>query len=54
MWEIVNKYGEPMWQYGRFSYHDIAQRTLVLAKSAYPNAGLRLVWVDEDDSVYEE
>jgi len=46
-WIIVNRNGERMWQFGGSEYEDMAMAKLIRAREAYPEAGLKLRWVED-------
>lgn len=54
MWVIVNRNGDRMFQYGGSEYEDEAMRILVRAREAYPEAGLKLRWIETEVEIEVE
>lgn len=48
MWVIVNRNGERLFQYGGSEYDVPAMKMLARAKETYPDAGLKLRWIETE------
>lgn len=47
MWIIVNRNNERMYQFSAYSYEDLAFSALIRAREVYPEAGLKLAWIED-------